>query len=100
MPTTREATDFLLDAGLDFLPGKAANAGGVAVSAIEMSQNASRQYRSFASVDNQLQDIMKGIFAQIQSACDDYNTKGNYVSGANIAGFRLVAKAMRAQGYV
>ena len=50
--------------------------------------------------DSQLQEIMKGIFAQIQSACDDYNTKGNYVSGANIAGFRLVAKAMRAQGYV
>ena len=100
MPTTREATDFLLDAGLDFLPGKAANAGGVAVSAIEMSQNASRQYRSFESVDNQLQGIMKGIFAQIQSACEDYNTIGNYVSGANIAGFRLVAKAMRAQGYV
>ena len=100
MPTTREATDFLLDAGLDFLPGKAATAGGVAVSAIEMSQNASRQYRSFESVDNQLQGIMKGIFAQIQSACEDYNTSGNYVSGANIAGFRLVAKAMRAQGYV
>lgn len=100
MPTTREATDYLIDAGLDFLPGKAANAGGVAVSAIEMSQNASRQYRSFESVDNQLQGIMKGIFGQIQSACEDYNTLGNYVSGANIAGFRLVAKAMRAQGYV
>ena len=82
MPTTREATDYLLDAGLDFLPGKAANAGGVAVSAIEMSQNASRQYRSFESVDNQLHDIMKGIFAQIQSACEDYNTEGNYVSSA------------------
>ena len=100
MPTTREATDYLLEAGLDFLPGKAANAGGVAVSAIEMSQNASRQYRSFESVDNQLRDIMKGIFGQIQSACEDYGTQGNYVSGANIAGFRLVAKAMRAQGYV
>ena len=100
MPTTREATDYLLESGLDFLPGKAANAGGVAVSAIEMSQNASRQYRSFESVDHQLQDIMKGIFSQIQSACEDYGTEGNYVSGANIAGFRLVAKAMRAQGYV
>ena len=100
MPTTREATDFLLDAGIDFLPGKAANAGGVAVSAIEMSQNASRQYRSFESVDNQLQDIMKGIYAQIESACEDYNTPGNYVSGANIAGFRRVVKALRAQGYV
>lgn len=100
MPTTREATDYLLDAGIDFLPGKAANAGGVAVSAIEMSQNASRQYRSFESVDNQLQDIMKGIYAQIESACEDYNTPGNFVSGANIAGFRRVVKALRAQGYV
>ena len=100
MPTTREATDFLLDAGISFLPGKAANAGGVAVSAIEMSQNASRQYRSFESVDRQLQDIMKGIYAQMESACLDYNTPGNFVSGANIAGFRRVVKALRAQGYV
>ena len=100
MPTTREATDFLLDAGISFLPGKAANAGGVAVSAIEMSQNASRQYRSFESVDRQLQDIMKGIYAQMESACRDYNTPGNFVSGANIAGFRRVVKALRAQGYV
>ena len=100
MPTTREATDFFLENGIAFLPGKAANAGGVAVSAIEMAQNASRQYRSFDAVDHQLQDIMKGIYAQIESACEDYNTVGNYVSGANIAGFRQVAKAMRAQGYV
>ncbi len=100
MPTTREATDFLLDAGISFLPGKAANAGGVAVSAIEMSQNASSQYRSFESVDRQLQDIMKGIYAQMESACRDYNPPGNFVSGANIAGFRRVVKALRAQGYV
>ena len=100
MPTTREATDFLLDSGIDFLPGKAANAGGVAVSALEMAQNASRQYRSFESVDSQLREIMKGIYAQIESACEDYNTPGNFVSGANIAGFRRVVKALRAQGYV
>ena len=100
MPTTREATDYLLSAGIDFLPGKAANAGGVAVSALEMSQNASRIYRSFESVDNQLREIMKGIYAQMESACEDYNTPGNYVSGANIAGFRRVVKALRAQGYV
>jgi len=100
MPTTREATDFLLDFGIDFLPGKAANAGGVAVSALEMAQNASRQYRSFESVDSQLREIMKGIYAQIESACEDYNTPGNFVSGANIAGFRRVVKALRAQGYV
>ncbi len=100
MPTTREATDFLLDSGIDFLPGKAANAGGVAVSALEMAQNASRQYRSFESVDSQLREIMKGIYTQIESACEDYNTPGNFVSGANIAGFRRVVKALRAQGYV
>ena len=100
MPTTREATDFLLNSGVLFLPGKAANAGGVAVSAIEMSQNASRQYRSFESVDRQLRDIMKEIYAQIESACQDYGTTDNFVSGANIAGFRRIVKALRAQGYV
>ena len=100
MPTTREATDYLIDAGIKFMPGKAANAGGVAVSAIEMSQNASRRYRSFESVDKQLQDVMKGIYEQIISACEDYGTEGNYVSGANIAGFRRVVKAMKSQGYV
>ena len=100
MPSTREATDYFLDSGIFFLPGKAANAGGVAVSALEMSQNASRQYRSFESVDRQLQEIMKGIYAQMESACEDYGTPGNYVSGANIAGFRRVVKALRAQGYV
>ena len=100
MPTTRDATDYLLDAGIRFLPGKAANAGGVAVSALEMAQNASRTYRSFESVDNQLREIMKGIYSQMESACEDYNTVGNFVSGANIAGFRRVVKAVRAQGYV
>ena len=100
MPTTREATDYLISEGIKFIPGKAANAGGVAVSAIEMSQNASRQYRTFESVDAQLQDVMKGIYRQIISACEDYGTEGNFVSGANIAGFRRVVKAMRAQGYV
>ena len=100
MPTTREATDYLIDTGIKFIPGKAANAGGVAVSAIEMSQNASRQYRSFESVDEQLKDVMKGIYRQIVSACEDYGTEGNFVSGANIAGFRRVVKAMRSQGYV
>ncbi len=100
MPTTREATDYLLDAGIRFLPGKAANAGGVAVSALEMSQNASRTYRSFESVDQQLREIMRGIYSQMEEACEDYNTVGNYVVGANIAGFRRVVKAVRAQGYV
>lgn len=100
MPTTREATDYFLEEGIPFLPGKAANAGGVAVSALEMSQNAVQQYRSFESVDKQLQQIMQNIYKQIESASEDYDLKDNYVAGANIAGFRRVVKGMRAQGYV
>ena len=100
MPTTREATDYLLDAGVRFLPGKAANAGGVAVSAIEMQQNAAQRYRTFEEVDRDLQGVMKGIYRQIEEASADYALADNYVAGANIAGFRRVVKAMRAQGYV
>lgn len=100
MPTTREATDYLLDKGIRFLPGKASNAGGVAISAVEMSQNASQTYRSFESVDSQLQSIMKNIFKQLRQASDDYKVSDNFVAGANIAGFRKVVKVMRAQGYV
>ena len=100
MPTTREATDYLLEKGVRFLPGKAANAGGVAVSAIEMQQNAAQRYRTFEEVDRDLQGIMKGIYKQIDEASADYGLAGNYVAGANIAGFRRVVKAMRAQGYV
>ena len=100
MPTTREATDYLLDKGVIFLPGKAANAGGVAVSALEMQQNAAQRYRTFEEVDRNLQTIMKGIYQQIDEASADYGLEGNYVAGANIAGFRRVVKAMRAQGYV
>ena len=100
MPCTREATDLLLDAGVGFLPGKAANAGGVAVSALEMSQNAVQLYRSFEDLDNHLKQIMTGIYRQISEAADDYGLSGNFVAGANIAGFRRVVKVMRAQGYV
>ena len=100
MPTTREGTDYLLDAGVRFLPGKAANAGGVAVSAIEMQQNAAQRYRTFEEVDRDLQGVMKGIYRQIEEASADYALADNYVAGANIAGFRRVVKAMRAQGYV
>jgi len=100
MPTTREATDYLLEKGIWFLPGKASNAGGVAVSALEMSQNSMRKRRSFEDVDAELQEIMKDIWAQVQSAASDYGQPDNYVMGANIAGFRKVVKAMREQGWV
>ena len=100
MPTTREATDYFLKKGLLFLPGKASNAGGVAVSGLEMSQNSMRISNSFEYVDNQLKGIMSGIWAQISSAAEEYDLGSNYVDGANIAGFRRVVKAMREQGYV
>ena len=100
MPSTEGATDVFLDNGVLFLPGKAANAGGVAVSALEMSQNAVQLYRSFEDVDRQLEEIMKGIYSKISEAAKDYDLEDNFVAGANIAGFRRVVKAMRAQGYV
>lgn len=100
MPSTEGATDVFLDNGVFFLPGKAANAGGVAVSALEMSQNAVQLYRSFEDVDRQLEEIMKGIYSKISEAAKDYDLEDNFVAGANIAGFRRVVKAMRAQGYV
>lgn len=100
MPTTREATDYLLEQGIRLLPGKASNAGGVAVSALEMSQNAMQTYRSFEDMDKQLQQIMKNIFKQLVSASEDYQVDDNFVIGANIAGFRRVVQVMQAQGYV
>lgn len=100
MPTTLEATEYLQNNGVVFLPGKASNAGGVAVSTIEMSQNSTRTKKSFDEVDNQLYEIMKNIWVQISKAAKDYGMEGNYVVGANIAGFRRVVKAMREQGWV
>ena len=100
MPTTQEGTDLFLENGIFFLPGKAANAGGVAVSALEMSQNAVQLYRTFEDVDAQLEQIMKGIYKKISEAADDYELTDNFVAGANIAGFRRVVKAMRSMGYV
>ena len=100
MPSTEGATEVFLESGVRFLPGKAANAGGVAVSALEMSQNAVQLYRSFEDVDAQLNEIMKGIYKKISEAAVDYDLEGNFVAGANIAGFRRVVKAMRAMGYV
>ncbi|MCR5304264.1 MAG: NADP-specific glutamate dehydrogenase [Lachnospiraceae bacterium] len=100
MPTTLEATKFFLDNGIYFTPGKASNAGGVATSALEMSQNSERLSWSFEEVDGKLQNIMKGIFKNCDEAAKEYGMEGNYVAGANIAGFKKVAEAMEAQGIV
>ncbi len=100
MPSTREATDFYLESGICFMPGKAANAGGVATSALEMTQNSMRLSWSFEEVDEKLQGIMKGIYAKVSDAAKRYGVAGNFVAGANIAGFEKVAEAMKAQGAV
>ena len=100
MPSTREATDFFLENGMLFMPGKAANAGGVATSALEMSQNSQRLSWTFEEVDAKLKDIMVNIYAKVSDAAERYGVAGNYVAGANIAGFEKVADAMIAQGIV
>ncbi len=100
MPTTLEATIYLQEHGVLFAPGKAANAGGVATSALEMSQNSMRLSWTFEEVDAKLKGIMIGIFNNIDSAAKEYGMQGNYVVGANIAGFLKVACAMEAQGIV
>ena len=100
MPTTREATDYLLEQGVAFCPGKAANAGGVAVSGLEMSQNAEHLSWTFDEVDAKLKDIMAGIYRASSDAAKEAGCEGNLVVGANIAGFAKVANAMMAQGVV
>ena len=100
MPTTLEATKYLQDNGILFGPAKAANAGGVAVSALEMSQNSERLSWTFDEVDNKLANIMKNIFKQIEDSCTKYEQGNDYVAGANIAGFEKVAEAMQGQGIV
>ena len=100
MPTTYEATLALQKDGVLFAPGKAANAGGVATSALEMSQNSQRLSWTFDEVDAKLKGIMENIFAAIDSAAEEYDAKDNYVVGANIAGFLKVADAMLAHGCV
>ena len=100
MPTTLEATQYLQNSGLLFCPGKAANAGGVATSALEMSQNSERLSWSFEEVDQKLQGIMVNIFHNVDAAAKEYGCAGNYVMGANIAGFLKIADAMLAQGVV
>lgn len=100
MPTTLEATEYLQEKGVLFCPGKAANAGGVATSALEMSQNSERLSWTFEEVDSKLQKIMVNIFHNLDNAAKKYGLEGNYVAGANIAGFLKVAEAMNAQGVV
>ncbi len=101
MPSTIEAMDAFVDAGVLFVPSKAANAGGVAVSALEMSQNSLRLSWTFEEVDQRLLDIMKNIYAEMSAAAAEYgNGPEDYVSGANVAAFLKVADAMMAQGLV
>ena len=100
MPTTREATDYLMANGVTFMPGKAANAGGVATSALEMGQNSARLAWTAEEVDAKLHQIMVDIFHKVDDASKRYDMEGNYVAGANIAGFEKVVDAMIAQGIV
>lgn len=100
MPTTLEATEYLQKNGILFAPGKASNAGGVATSALEMSQNSERLSWTFEEVDGKLQNIMVNIFHNLDDAAKRYGMEGNYVAGANIAGFEKIVDAMTAQGIV
>ena len=100
MPTTLEATQYLQENGVLFAPGKASNAGGVATSALEMSQNSERLSWTFEEVDAKLQNIMVNICHNAADAAKRYGAEGNYVVGANIAGFEKVVDAMQAQGIV
>ena len=100
MPTTEDATQYLQDNGVVFIPGKAANAGGVATSALEMSQNSERLSWTFEEVDSKLKGIMENIYHNIDDTAKKYGMEGNYIAGANIAGFEKVLNAMTAQGIV
>ncbi len=100
MPCTQEATDYLLEKGVLVAPAKAANAGGVATSAIEMSQNSMRFYYTFEEVEAKLDRIMTNIFNACKENADKYNCPGNYVAGANLAAFQKITDGMTAQGVV
>ena len=100
MPSTPEAIRIFQSAGVLFAPGKAANAGGVATSALEMQQNASRDSWSFDQTERRLADIMRGIHDRCAETAEEYGAPGDYVLGANIAGFVRVAEAMRAFGVI
>lgn len=100
MPSTPEAVHIFQSSKIKFAPGKAANAGGVATSALEMQQNATRDSWSFEYTDERLHQIMANIFKNIESTASEYDREGDYVAGANIAGFKKVADAMLAQGVI
>ena len=100
MPSTPEAISAFQNAGILFAPAKAANAGGVATSALEMSQNSMRYSWTFEEVDAKLKDIMVNIYHNAASAAEEFGMKDNLVAGANIAGFLKVAKSMLAHGVV
>ena len=98
MPTTIEATEYFQEHGVAFMPGKAANAGGVLVSGLEMSQNAEHLSWTFEEVDGKLEQLMRGMFHNVDDTAKEYGEEGNFVMGANIAGFLKVADAMMSQG--
>ncbi|MBQ2754002.1 MAG: NADP-specific glutamate dehydrogenase, partial [Clostridia bacterium] len=100
MPTTNEAVEYLVSNGVVVAPSKAVNAGGVAVSALEMSQNSERLAWTAEEVDEKLHRIMVNIFNNANNAAKEYGMEGNLIAGANIAGFLKVAEAMMAQGIV
>ncbi|MCL2124125.1 MAG: NADP-specific glutamate dehydrogenase, partial [Desulfovibrionaceae bacterium] len=100
MPSTPKAVDAFLAAGIAYAPGKAANAAGVAASQLEMAQNAGMQQWSFETVDKKIREIMLNIFTYVHNTAEEFDQPGNYVLGANIAGFRRVADAMIEQGGV
>jgi glutamate dehydrogenase (NADP+) len=100
MPTTADAFPYLIEQKIAFFPGKASNAGGVGVSALEMSQNSERLSWPFDQVDGMLKDMMTNVFKNIDEAAKEYGEPGNYVLGANIAGFKKVAQAMLDQGII
>ena len=100
MPTTPEGVKIFLASGIAYGPGKAANAGGVATSALEMQQNASRDSWTFEHTEQRLAEIMKNIHRNCWETAEEFGAKGNYVVGANIAGFIRVAKAMVAHGLI
>jgi glutamate dehydrogenase (NADP+) len=100
MPSTPAATGVFVDAGVLFAPGKAANAGGVATSALEMQQNASRDSWTHDHTEERLSEIMRGIHERCAAAADEYGVPGNYIVGANAAAFIQVADAMLALGII
>ncbi len=100
MPSTLDAISVFQKAGVVFLPAKAANAGGVATSALEMAQSSGRLFWTFEEVDEKLKSIMINIYRNMDSAAREYGVEGDYVTGANIAGFKKIAEAMTAHGIV